>query len=198
MTRRTYTDAEKAEAVGLALTMGPVKAARQLGIPHRNLSNWMRSPDAVVLRLESREQVAAKLWQGVVVGVDQVLAGLRDPNARLSDKARALEVLAQQHALLTGGVTERTETTHSEGWQAIAPVNVRAELARWMEVIENSTDEELAEHEAKAERFLHLAEGAIQYDPEDDGARTAYKRAAVEELREQVQREDQVDPEAAA
>jgi len=66
-----------------------VKAASQLGIPHRNLSNWLRSPDAVVPKQETRDQVAARLWEAVVVGTDEVLKGLRDPRARLSDKALA-------------------------------------------------------------------------------------------------------------
>jgi hypothetical protein len=107
--RRRYTAELKAEAVGLAQSVGVTAAAKKLGIPHRTVSNWQRSPDMRAVVISSREAVAAKLWEAVVVGTDEVLAGLRDPEARLSDKARALEVVAQQHALLIGDVTARTQ-----------------------------------------------------------------------------------------
>lgn len=111
MTRRRYPVELKAEAVGLAQSIGVTEAARRLNLPHRTLSHWAASPDMRAIILRSRDDVAAKLWEAVVVGTEAVLAGLRDPDARLSDKARALEVVAQQHALLVGDVTARTETS---------------------------------------------------------------------------------------
>src|SRR3954447_14297624 len=92
MTRQRYSQEQKAQAVGLAYTAGVSEAARQLGIPHRSISNWVASRSFRAIVVANREAVAAKLWEAVVVGTEAVLAGLRDPSARLSDKARALEV----------------------------------------------------------------------------------------------------------
>ncbi len=124
--RRSYTAQERAEAVGLATTMGVTAAARQLGIGHTTVSAWMRSPSPALqaVIVESREAVADKLWQAVVAGTDAVLRGLQDPRARLSDKARALEVVAAQHALLVGDATSRTENQNLN-----LSVNVADELS---------------------------------------------------------------------
>jgi hypothetical protein len=154
-----YTSAQRAEAIGLAITVGPSRAAKQLGLPTRTVTNWMHSPDAVVITQLTRDQVAAKLWEAVVTGTEEVLAGLRDPNARLSDKARALEVVASQHALLTGNPTSNQNinarvagvTDQGEDLWQMTPEQVQAKwdderkLTQWIETIEESSDEELAE-----------------------------------------------------
>ncbi len=111
---RKYSMEQRAEAVGLAASLGVLEASRRLAIPHRTISNWKQSPAMQGIIVRSQEDVAAKLWEAVVAGTEAVLAGLRDPNARLSDKARALEVVAQQHALLSGGITSRTEQVSSQ------------------------------------------------------------------------------------
>jgi len=109
---RTYTAEEKAEAVGLALAVGPLKAAEQLGIPPRTVASWMHKPGALgPPTAATRPEIIAKLQGTLNEAVDAVLLGLRDPKSRLSDRAHALDVLARHHALLTGGPTERTETS---------------------------------------------------------------------------------------
>jgi len=109
---RVYTLEERAEWAGLAAAMGPARAADRLGIPRSTVRAWRDLPALRPVVEQTRTQVAEKLWNGVALGVDEVLRGLQDPKTRLGDKARALEVLAQQHALLTGGVTARTESAN--------------------------------------------------------------------------------------
>ncbi len=115
--RRQYTPLQRAEATGLAAVVGVTNAARQLGIPHRTVSGWLATPtpEMQVAIARSRDDVAARLWEAVVAGTDAVLAGLRDPTARLSDKARALEVVSQRHALLVGDPTARTHNLNLSG-----------------------------------------------------------------------------------
>lgn len=129
---RAYTDQERATATGLALAIGAKNAAGQLGIPRRTISSWLRRPtpgvEAAIVASESA--VVDKLWRAVTEGIDLVTAGLRDPRARLGDKARALDVLANQHALLSGRVTSRTAVVdESEGITA----EDADRLADWLE-----------------------------------------------------------------
>jgi hypothetical protein len=135
MSKRAYTDAERAEYEGLALSVGPLEASKRTGVPKRTGYNWLkqiRSGDGVAARIipaDTREQVAGKLWQAVVEGTEQVLAGLRDPKARLGDKANALRIVAEQYALLTGGVTERTENLNvNADWMQGSQAYVEADL----------------------------------------------------------------------
>lgn len=113
--REHYPDAARAEAVGLAVSIGDYAAAERLKIPRRTVTRWRHEAEAggrlSAVVVETREAVAGKLWEAVVIGTQEVIAGLRDPKARLADKARALEVVAQQHALLSGGATSRVEQT---------------------------------------------------------------------------------------
>jgi len=109
---RSYTEAERADAVGAALTVGTKAAAAKLGIPRRTLSSWLQRPTAEIQLAigRSRDDVAARLWEAVTAGTDAVLTGLRDPKARLGDKANALRIVVEAHALVSGGATARTET----------------------------------------------------------------------------------------
>jgi hypothetical protein len=72
-------------------------------------------PEWQALQAETREQLADRLKVAASMALNSVVAGLQDPKARLSDRARALEILLQQHALITGQPTERTE---SLSWHA--------------------------------------------------------------------------------
>lgn len=107
---RTYTLQEKTEAIGLALSIGPLKAAKQLGMPVRTVSAWTageRSAGSLSpIVTATREQAADRLWQTLQAATDAVEAGLRDPRQRLGDRARALEVLVHAHELLAGHSTE--------------------------------------------------------------------------------------------
>lgn len=129
---RVYTLEERAEWAGLAAAMGPARAADKLGIPRSTVRAWRDLPALRRVVEQTRTQVAEKLWQGVALGVDEVLRGLQDPKTRLGDKARALEVLAQQHALLTGGATSRT-----------ANVNVNLDGTGWADTLTDDQAESM-------------------------------------------------------
>src|SRR5438046_2922746 len=108
---RTYTEAERVQAI--ALPLADKEAAAQLGIPRRTVTYWRaqyregRHSAATPILEATRQDIAAKLWEAVTVGTEEVLRRMRDPKARLSDVAQALRVVAEQHALLTGGATAR-------------------------------------------------------------------------------------------
>lgn len=100
---------EAANAVGLALVKGVPQASKETGIPQRTIRQWRSSPEFAELRLSAREKVAETMWVAIQDGLDEVHAGLTDPNEPLKAKADALFGLMQQHALMTGGATARTE-----------------------------------------------------------------------------------------
>jgi len=129
------TAEERAEAVGLALVVGPVEAARRLGIPPRTVADWRRKalernePEIVA----TRDALVARLWSAVELATEQVEQGLRDPRARLGERAQALRVLVDAHALVAGEATQRVESTNlnlSAG-PAVSDQD-RADLRDWL------------------------------------------------------------------
>jgi transposase-like protein len=142
---RSYTDQERGEAVGLALAIGAKRAAAQLGIPRRTISSWIQTPSpgvqAAILR--SRNDVAARLWEAVDAGTEAVLAGLRDPKARLGDKASALRIVVEAHALISGQATSRTESTVTTG--PAMTWDQERDLRTFLDTLEAASDDELRE-----------------------------------------------------
>lgn len=120
-------DNVRAEAVGLALVKGVPAAAKETGIPQRSIREWRNAPEFAELRLSAREDVASVMWVAIQDGLDEVHAGLTNPNERLRDKADALFGLMQQHALMTGEATSRTEAKNITDE---LPANVKRELRR--------------------------------------------------------------------
>jgi transposase-like protein len=109
---RIYSPEEKAEAVGLALAVGPLKAAEQLDLPPRTVAKWSSGERGIQLRsAASQPEIIEKLRTTFDLAIEAVIEGLNDPKSRLSDRAHALDVLGRHYALLSGGVTSRTETT---------------------------------------------------------------------------------------
>lgn len=142
MTRRSgWTEQDRARAIGLGLTRGAVVASELTGIPRRSISRWLASPDAVVLRQETREQIAERLWGAVAEGVQAVTEGLRDPRSRLGDRAAALRIVIEGHALISGGATSRTETVTTPRLSDEQRIAARDFIG----AIESATDAELAE-----------------------------------------------------
>lgn len=127
---RTYTEAEKAEAVGLATAIGPLKAARQLGIPPRTVANWMHRPasSAVIAAVETT--IAERLAEAHERALAAVLSMIDDPKAKLGEKARALEVLGQQRALAEGRATANIEQ-HTYGGGPIGDVLTDLSEEQW-------------------------------------------------------------------
>ena len=101
---RTYTPEQRAEAVALALVVGPNVAADQLGIPRRTVAAWRsgerQAPEVQAVILQSRRALAERMNEILSVASEQVLAGLRDPKQRLGDRVRALEVALEAARLL--------------------------------------------------------------------------------------------------
>lgn len=101
--------AERARAVGIALVDGAQAASDATGIPRTTILQWTQLPEYDDLRRKTPDAVSDMLWAAVQIGVDQVAIGLLG-DAPLRDKAVALGILYDKHALLSGGVTDRTET----------------------------------------------------------------------------------------
>jgi|SRR5262245_8494242 len=107
-TRRRYTARQKAEAAGIALVEGVTEAERQTGIPKQTIDYWTQLPEFGHLRTTAREAVADRFWAGIQIGLAEVVKGLKG-DAPLKEKAQALGIMYDRHALLTGGATGRTE-----------------------------------------------------------------------------------------
>ena len=113
-THRRYTKAQKAEAVAAATLSNTAAAAEELGIPENTIRYWLDSPEFVELRTKTRDEVGERLWSAIQVGIDEVAKGLRS-DAPLRDKATAVGILYDKHALLTGGATARSENRDITG-----------------------------------------------------------------------------------
>lgn len=111
---RRYTKSEKVAAVGQAVMQGQREAAERLGIPETTLAYWMHHPEFVALRSKTRDDVADELWATIQIGIREVAKGIVG-DAPLRDKATALGILYDKHALLTGGATNRTEARDLTG-----------------------------------------------------------------------------------
>ena len=195
MTRRRYSDTEKADAVGRAAIIGPVRAARELSIPARNVSAWMADPRFAAVREASHEQILGTLRSAAAAGVDELLRVIRDPKAADRDKVRAAEVALDRYQLMSGGATERTENLNVEvDGGPITSRDIREELRTWMDVIANASDEEIAAHEDRAERFLTITSNVVTMPGDDDTVTSVLtidqKRALRERLLKAVMGED--------
>lgn len=149
--KRTYTDLERAEAQGLAAAIGPVKAAEKLGIPRRTVASWMHMPAASPIIAAAEQDIANALRHAHAKALSAVMDGLNDPKARLSDRARALEVLGEQLALAEGRATENVNlhTNGSVQWRSVpdqAPLNdeERIELRDWLDQLDDEQVEQWA------------------------------------------------------
>lgn len=112
-----YTDEQRVAAVALAATVGPNEAAARLDIPKQTVAGWTHEPAASPIIAEAERTIAQRLADAHAVALEQVIAGLLDPKARLLDKARALEVLGTQLALATGRATGNLNVRALGGYQ---------------------------------------------------------------------------------
>lgn len=168
MAQRSYTEAQKAEAVALAEQVGPTAAARQLGIAPGTVKRWvapsgvldthgrpdplagllhrpagMRWADDVPLLMDRLAEVAGRAVDACGGAID---AGRgRDAQAFATTAAIAVDKLQ----LLAGRATSRSEsaTLHvraeHDGRLAEQVAQLRAELAgKRPAVIEAVTDDE--------------------------------------------------------
>ncbi len=145
-----WTPEQRAEALGVAVALGADAAHERTGIPRRTISSWMSGErgargTAAIIDADpaTRQAVTSRLWEAVTVGVDAVLAGLRDPKTRLGDKAQALRIVAEQYHLLTGQATSRSESLNVNVNQPMT-WQQRDQLSAWLTAIEGASDDELA------------------------------------------------------
>jgi transposase len=83
ITRRRFTDDFKAQAVALAESIGPAKAARQLDMSAKTLANWLGASRA--------GQPLRSLHRKPVSEIESELARLRAENATLKMEREILK-----------------------------------------------------------------------------------------------------------
>jgi len=111
---RTYLASEKAEAVALAASIGPLRAGDALGIPRRTVASWMHKPEHSEVIRAAEATIAERLKAAHALALDAALAFLKEPSGshRGSDIAALLRTLGEQLALAEGRATSRTESTN--------------------------------------------------------------------------------------
>lgn len=135
-TRRRYTRAQKAEAVGLATMVGVSEAERVSGIPKTTIQYWTESPDFVQLRTRAQDEFILDMWVGLQVGATEIVKGFLS-DAPLRDKAVAWKELGDRYALLTGQATARTEHVDSTDAPRVSAAITEAEQV-YLRVVEKS------------------------------------------------------------
>lgn len=105
-----------------ALNSSTKAAADRAGINESTVRYWLDDPQFATLRDKSRDAVAAEFWTAIQVGIREVTKGLQDADTGLRDKAVALGVIYDKHALLTGGATNRSESRDITGTLADADI----------------------------------------------------------------------------
>ena len=134
---RRYTRKEKAAAVAQATLSTVEAAAAATGIPRTTIDYWMDQPEFVELRSKTRDAVADEFWTAIQVGVKEVAKGLLG-DAPLRDKATAVGILYDKHALLTGSATSRTEARDITG--TIADAELIAAVAEAQQIASGGGD----------------------------------------------------------
>lgn len=149
---RSYTEAQRAEAVALSMTIGTKAASAQLGIPRRTLSSWIKRPsdDVQAAIASTRTDVAASFWAVVDAGTKAMLAKIADPKTRAGELAAVVKTAVESHALLTGGATARTANVNVsvDATDAFDEMTWEEDVARRKAIIElkqlaEGTDEDL-------------------------------------------------------
>lgn len=133
MTKRRYTKAEEATAVGVAVAEGQRAAADKLGIPLSTIHQWYHRPEYEQMRTTAREDVAESMWTGVQLGVAAMVKSLDDPKVPLRDKTDATSMLTEKYLLLTGQATSRHETRAlTEGLDDHEKTALRDAIDEWL------------------------------------------------------------------
>lgn len=127
MSRRSYTDEQKADALALYAEAGPTAVQEQLGIAKATVAGWAAANGVRTVRNERtaaaveaarvdaaarRAIVADRLWQIADEASALELTKLRDADLRDVVGARTRAIHDAQ--LLAGDVTARTETRTSD------------------------------------------------------------------------------------
>jgi hypothetical protein len=174
--RSPYTSAEQAEVAGLrASGLTHRQISERTGYPRRSVTKMLsRVPIIQVVEQATRRQVADALWStvsqaalGSAEAIAELRAIVRDPKAPAAAKVRAAEglakvlsVTAEQHSLLTGQATSRTESTVDTRQPSLTYEQTR-NLHQWLDSIVNASDEEItASEEDLTDQIRRLESGA--------------------------------------
>jgi transposase-like protein len=136
MTRRSYTAAEKAEALELYRTDGPTIVEERLGIPKGTVSEWGKAAGIQTVRTEqtaAATETARVEWEHRRVALAHRMGAVaeraleRSQEAIDAGKARdaqtyatTMAILADKAQLLTGAATSRSEHITSDIDAAVA------------------------------------------------------------------------------
>lgn len=132
---RTYTEEQRAEALGLYVREGVGAASRTTGIPQGTIASWAhRTPGMQTMAAEKRAQTAAALeeralqWQARKANLADQFAAIADTmlaaafdhsengNPRdVKDAVMAAAIAVDKAQLLTGGATSRNDTEITVG-----------------------------------------------------------------------------------
>jgi hypothetical protein len=149
MVQRSYTAEQRAEAVALSASVGPLKAAKQLGIPARTVASWGHRQESSAIIRAAHQDIAESLRFAHAETLDSVMRGVRDPKSRLGERAAALRVLGEQLALAEGRATSNVAMqAHVEDETAGPPLTAEeeAELSAFLQqVIESHEQAERAQ-----------------------------------------------------
>lgn len=154
-----YTTEQRAQVAGLrASGLTQKEIAARTGIPRTSVAYILdQTPIAEVVETATREQVSASLWQVVSAGTTEALRRISDPATKAGELAQLIKVAADQYALLTGGVTDRTESlnVHAEVEPVpLLPEGRRALIWEALRRIEEAPDDEIDERTVEQLRVL--------------------------------------------
>ena len=107
-TRRTYSDAEKVQAVLASAVLGPGKVQKAMDIPKRTLSEWRADPKLQKHVDKTLDEIADGFR--VLVGMAQEALVTRIPSMDGRDLTILMGVATDKHQLVTGKATARTES----------------------------------------------------------------------------------------
>lgn len=121
---RTYSAEEKADAIALSASIGPVRAADQLGIPRRTVASWGHTPAAGPIIAAAEAGIAERLASAHDRALAVAMAKLDDPKTRLGDVAALIRTTGEQRALAEGRATAANLNLNVDADATFAPLTV--------------------------------------------------------------------------
>lgn len=121
VTKRSYSDAQRDQAIKLAQDVGVTEAAKRAGVPKGTLASWlnragMQTTSSKKDQLRGLEmtvaQRRARLSDKLLAHAEWLADRTVEPTVKDADRGRiavAAAVFVDKHQLMTGGVTSRGE-----------------------------------------------------------------------------------------
>jgi len=108
--RRRYSKVEKVAAIVTAEMTNATAASAATGIPETNIRRWQDDPTLAEYGAKTREELAEVSKAIANLAGHKLLVAIRDDRLEPRDLLMAYGVGVDKSQLLSGGVTERTET----------------------------------------------------------------------------------------